>query len=489
MDFPFQDVPGLLSTPELSENMQRQSILGAAQGLLQASDFSPTPKSIGGVAAGGIGGLLQGYKSGMGEAMTMQKTLQGQQSQAETLKALIASGVPEAVARSAALNPEVLKAIAPMIYQKPELKEGGTDPLTGDKSWVIWNPNTHQFMAAPPGAPGASPGGAVTALPGSPTNSKAMFEAIANHRAQNPDATPEELSKYIPNGYRNDVMSLITGKAIPANFGRSQVRGQLITLAHAIDDKFDETLIPQRIEYAREIGNTKNPSSHGGQIRSSGTIVEHLGDAHVTLPLLEAGAMGQSNLGAGIPNYLKAAYQKRVGGDPAKVLGHWDTVQKGLAGEMEKLLSGSHGAEASKQYWMDKLDVQKNGMDYVRGSLDEISNLMHGRVKNVALAKDRAFGGQTDFNSYFSDEQKNILRGIKEAGGIGVTGNKVVAQPGAPGVTPTNPQAVPAPQQGAWQPGMPIPPAAIARLQANPAFAPQFEATFKTPAAQYLGGQ
>lgn len=107
MDFPYQDIPGLLD-PTIAQNARTQGLLGAAQGLLAGGAPSPMPGAFGRALAGGLGGGTQGYQQGIGLGMQQQQLLQKQQGIASTYQALKGQGVPDETARAAALNPNIL---------------------------------------------------------------------------------------------------------------------------------------------------------------------------------------------------------------------------------------------------------------------------------------------------------------------------------------------------------------------------------------------
>lgn len=79
-----------------------------------------------GIASGGlqrgVGGMAQGGQ------MDYQRNLQ-MSSLAQTEQALLQAGLPPGVARAAALNPELLKTIAPEYFSAPKVVQTGESPL------------------------------------------------------------------------------------------------------------------------------------------------------------------------------------------------------------------------------------------------------------------------------------------------------------------------------------------------------------------------
>jgi hypothetical protein len=290
------------------------------------------------------------------------------------------------------------------VYQsnKGTLTETGTNPLSGQKSYSIFNPS--KGTLTPLNGSGQSDAGAAP-------NPDQLAAKITQLRDSG--ATQEQLMNEIPAGWRNYVSSILKSGAIPTNLGRnSQARSILMDYAHIIDPNFDETQLLERKTFAQGMGDTKNPASYGGQLQAAGTVVKHLGDAYDQLDEFAKGPLGTTNT-LNVLNRGKSYVRDQMGDESFQdAVGHWDIVKKGIAGELERLLSGKGGAESSKQYWLDKLDFN-NGPNKIRAALDEARSLMMGRVENVALAKGRAYGGQPDPISLFGPKEQKIMEQIK----------------------------------------------------------------------------
>ncbi len=104
-------------------------------------------------------GLLPALTNMMTGFATGERTdpagMQQQQARA-TFQALVSSGVPASHAMAAALNPDILKTIAPAYFDtKPTLQETGTDPITGQKSFSQYRPA--QGTLTPIGSAGGQP--------------------------------------------------------------------------------------------------------------------------------------------------------------------------------------------------------------------------------------------------------------------------------------------------------------------------------------------
>jgi hypothetical protein len=217
----------------------------------------------------------------------------------------------------------------------------------------------------------------------------------------------------LPDSVRGEVAGLIDGKASISALGRNN-RTQFMALARMVDPNLDETTFKQRQEFAAGMGRT-TPASYGGQVLSSGTIVKHTGDLFKYLPGVESGDLGNTDFmpsANGVKNWLRNEF----GSDKEyqDAMGHIETARKGIAGEMERLLAGGHGAESSKAYWMERLDP-KQGPTKVRAALDEVMNLMEGRLSTIAEAKDRAWGGSTDPYSLLSPKANETIKACAPA--------------------------------------------------------------------------
>ena len=355
---------------------------------------------IGGGSAPTSSGLLGNIPRSLfgPSAITSEREIQAR-NQAASFQALKASGVPDNLAAAAALNPEILKTIAPAYFDTaPKLQETGTDPLTGQKSFSIYRPA--QGSLTPVGA-GQGQSGTM----------QQITDKIDELKQSG--ATKEQMLAALPNTIRDGVDAMISGKAIPQSYSiRGAARDIVMRLSHQIDPSFDENTIPQRQAFVKSFASTA-PSAVGGQITASGTIVKHLADAFDALPVMEKGALGNTDTLNAL-NPIKS-YVRSQSGDKEYLdaLGRFETARKGIAGEMERLLSGSHGAEASKQYWMTRLGPDAAPTER-RAALDEVRSLMMGRLGQVAEQKNRAFGGNVTGLDFLNPDLRAIAERISQ---------------------------------------------------------------------------
>lgn len=127
-----------------------------------------------GIASGGlqrgVGGMAQGGQ------LDYQRNMQ-QGSLASTYQALIQSGIPAAEAQAMALNPELLKTLAPQHFAKPTFGVIGQSP-TGIPQYGWINSNTQQ--TTPAGAGAGPPGGQGTGVDDPSLTGPAFVDAVRN---------------------------------------------------------------------------------------------------------------------------------------------------------------------------------------------------------------------------------------------------------------------------------------------------------------------
>ena len=184
-----------------------------------------------------------------------------------------------------------------------------------------------------------------------------------------------------------------------------------------VDGNFTAAKWLARSNFEKSMAAT-TPSSFGGQVRSAGTVAKHLGDADSAISTLEKGPLGASNT-LPILNSAKGFIRNQYGDKEYQdALGHYETARKGIADETATLLAGTgHGDQASREYWLDRLDLNKHSPTEVRGGLDEFRSLMNGRISNVVQEKDRVFenpAGTTDPLSVFGPKERDIMDKIQK---------------------------------------------------------------------------
>lgn len=184
-----------------------------------------------------------------------------------TRQVLERGGVPpqEAAQKAmlAALNPKAAETILnEALTNKEKYGVISEDPLEGKKYGFI-NEREQTINGKPIGAGGTS--SEATGLQG-------LTQSIADKRASG--ATTDQLLSQVPTAYQGYIRSLLRGEALPQNMGRASNRSTIMTIAHAIDPKFDETLIPLRTKTATDYA----PNGQSGRsIVALNTVQHHIG--------------------------------------------------------------------------------------------------------------------------------------------------------------------------------------------------------------------
>ena len=78
----------------------------------------------------------------------------------------------------------------------------------------------------------------------------------------------------VPSEYRGYVDAVLSGRALPTNIGRSPARAAIMSIAHAVDPKFDESTIPLRFKTQTDYA----PNGQSGRsIVALNTVQHHIG--------------------------------------------------------------------------------------------------------------------------------------------------------------------------------------------------------------------
>lgn len=327
---------------------------------------------------GPLGAIVGGIGSALGLQNPAQQNLRAQYE--ATSQALIANGLSPQQARSTAmlsvLNPEAAKTVLPELLTNKE-KYGviSEDPLEGKKYGFI-NERDQTVNGKPIGQGGVSSADQIPGLQGTLDRLNAM-------KAQG--ATKQQLIDALPNGYREDVDALVSGKAVPSNMGRAALRGPLNILAHAVDGNYDETQIPGRIQMRKDfMGEGKN----GLAIGSFNTTQHHVEKLSNDLETL---AKFHGNFPAF--NSMKDWLSANVNSNPELR----DTVQSvrtdmaAVSHEMANAYNAGHLSDHDMATW-NALTNSNLPPDQLRRGLADFVDLLNGKRDSLNHMYRQQFG-------------------------------------------------------------------------------------------------
>ena len=336
--------------------------------------FLQSSSGLGGNLSAGLagfansGGILPAISNLVTGLTTGQRTdTQGmvQQQMRATYQSLVQAGVPQSTAMAAALNPEVLKTIAPKYFDtKPLLQETGTDPLTGQKSFSQYDPAK----------------GTLTPLSGTGTSATGSTGFMANGVGKvDSSLTGDDYLKQFSPEVQNAVKDYVQGKTMPTGNPRSGFTNAVKMIAQKygndIGQPADDTNFAARRQMRTQL-NSASPSSLGGQLNIGNTAVGHLAD--LTNKALELG-----NYDTGFAPLSHAINGVRgMSGDQAPKLEALKGAAQHYGQEITKFYSGSPGGEAERNRFLESVDGAKTPRE-LAAVLETEAELMHSRLGTI----------------------------------------------------------------------------------------------------------
>ncbi len=316
-----------------------------------------------------IGNLVTGLATGQ----RMDPQGMALQQQQATYQSLIGSGVPKNLALAAALNPEVLKTIAPAYFDtKPQLQETGQDPLTGQKNFAIYRPN--QGTLTPVGSAAAS------------GNNSSGGSMGTLQQAIQAGVKGEDLYQHLPTGMAPVIKAMIEGRQpVPSTQAlRSPAVLAMIDAAHAIDPTFDATTWQQRVAGQKDFyGGGKSAE----MTRAANQTLHHVGQLLTSMDNLNNGRFPAVNA---VGNFVS---EQTGGGAP----GAFRTNAHAVAEEMSKVFKGANLSDAEIRQWESNLsenmspEQQKAQIgklrDLLQGSLHALEEKRVSSIGPMAAAK------------------------------------------------------------------------------------------------------
>lgn len=218
------------------------------------------------------------------------------------------------------------------------------------------NPTNQSFQPALGGEGGAN------------ASSGQILNNIAQARAQG--ANRQQLLQQIPAAYRGYVDSLLSGTAIPTNIGRSQLRGPIMMLAHAVDPTFNENLIPQRIATAKDFA----PNGVSGKaITALNTVQQHIGK-------MSDDVEGLGNMGFTYGNVALNALKSETGYSPtqAKAIQAVDDDIKAVTDEMSAAYKNGNVSDSEINAWNELVNSNLS-LPRLHQAMSDFVQLLNGK--------------------------------------------------------------------------------------------------------------
>lgn len=322
-------------------------------------------------------------------ALSMQRD-----AQESSFRSLVQRGVPPAEAAAAALNPDIMKAVAGKYFDAKPFSpvDMGTDPLTGMKRMGAFNPATGKFVD-----PGNSSSGAGPA-----------FDMDKLNAAIQSGAPPEQLKAMLPPVIRSEIESMIKGEASAQTLSRSgPSRTAIVAIAHAIDPTFDETTFQARQKLASGLAQV-GPSSFGGQKTSGNMMIHHLDDLdkaidglpNTNIPALNAiGNWGSVQFGnTAVQNAVKNFTQKR----------------EVVATELPKFLRGAGAAEADVEHIRNTLSTA-DSPEALRTAVRGFIGSIRGRLEPLTNTYNDAFRRNESPDFFLGPKEREIVKRLESS--------------------------------------------------------------------------
>lgn len=362
-----------------------------------------------------LGNLIGGLTTG---ARTDPAGMQQQQMMA-TYQALRQKGLPDADARAAALNPEILKTIAANNFDtKPKFGVIGQNQMGIPQYGFI---RENQGTVTPVN-------GGQTAGGGTQIDPSLTGEDFLKAIAADPSLGP---------GKANMVKSIAEGRQpYPSGFLLKTPFGQWLTTAVGqYEPGLDATLIGQRSTFNKQMGSA-SPGSVGGQKTLMGTSLGHLAEvADAAAGLNNVSGFGLAPL-AHLANNARALTTDQA----AKINGLNETVDR-FSGEVGKLYSGSAGGGVSEREQTKSRFGGAQSPQELAAALEASRELIKSKLAALENQQDQIFGPNNKARvDFLGDNGRSSLAKIDTAIAKLKSGGSPEASAAQPSQTAVNPK-------------------------------------------------
>jgi hypothetical protein len=346
------------------------------------------------------------------------------QTQLATYNALRGAGLPAAVAKAAALNPDVMKTIAPQLYSRPTLVESGVNPLTGQKSYVWSQPDLMQVkpavvegnpvsgMQSPTGQALSPQNAAAIGLPAMSNNDLSKIDALVKSGA-NGEELMQGMQAINP-AFANKVKSMANGDIpYPSGFIMKTPYGNMLTDAISA---YKPGVTAQDFASKQKARNYWTSGGGAQEIKAINTAIQH---AVKMQPVSEK--MGGTDIAPDYLNPLIQGTKVNIGNQEYQTAQkEWDALSETLSTEISKALNGGVPHVADKEHWR-AIFSRASGPTQRTAALSAAMNILEGRTASMAPNYEQAMGSARNPIDFIDPANREAFASILGGRKVGST--------------------------------------------------------------------
>lgn len=340
----------------------------------EAGPFDRIQAGLKNLASGGITDALRGFSTGV---RTDPQGIAIQQLNA-TYDALKRSGVPDATARAAALNPEILKTVAGAYFDtKPQFGVIGQDEMGRNQYGFI---QSNQQKVTPVTTAGMNPQG---------------------QNSINPDLHGDDFLKTLPSTLANQVKAYAEGRQqIPQGFAlKSPYFQKLMQYITTYDPSFDAVNYNARSKTRNDFTSGKSAQS----INALNTVIGHLQSLSDSADALNNGNYPLLNQAENM--YLSAT------GDPRVT--QFDTTKKAVVDELTRVWRGNGGSEGDIKTWSDQINAA-NSPAQLHGVIGQIGDLLQSKINSLGETYQQGMGTTAQPLQFVTPKSAAVLKQLED---------------------------------------------------------------------------